>query len=348
MQQVQDKLLDFVTSIGVMKPGSIDKDNLNQVIKLDKLLDDPLYAGEEKIDGCRYKLFGTRFFSKDNVEKTDNFPHLKTFFTQLGMPNLILDGEIFYPGKTSQYCTRVTGAGADKATKFQDANGPIHYKIYDIIRTPKATWLNNNTYTDRRRILVYFYDTYIKGTVMEEFIQLSTQAPGSKRQFLEDILSDGGEGIVLKHVNSLYVLGKSPMWQWMKWKKNDEADLIILGFEEPTIEYKGKNIEQWPYWKTINGIDLPVTKNYYQGWCNKLIMGAYVDGKIEKICTAAGLNEEIKEEIKTNPEKYLNRVARITFMERTEAGYPRHPDFHSLHEDKLERECTWTFEQETE
>jgi hypothetical protein len=348
MSQEVNKFLDFVASIDVMKPGSIDKDNMNHLIKLDKLLDDPLYVAEEKIDGCRYKMFGCRFFSSDNVEKTDNFPHLREFFVQLGMPNLILDGEINYPGKTSQYCTRVTGSLAETAVKFQEQNGYIHYKIYDILRTPKATWMVHNTYQQRRKLLQYFYDMYIKGTPMEQFIQISDREIDNKRPYLEKILDDGGEGIVLKHVNSLYVMGKNPMWQWMKWKKDDEADLIIIGLEDPTIEYKGKNIEQWPFWRNINGIDTPVTKNYYNGWCNKLIMGAYVDGEIQKICTAAGLTEEVKADIKEHPKKYLNRVARITFMEKTEAGYPRHPNFHSLHEDKQPDACIWTFTNKTE
>jgi ATP-dependent DNA ligase len=185
---------DFAASIGVMKPNSVKKDDEKAKAKLDKLLDDPAYVIEEKIDGIHYKMVGTRFFSKDNNEKTDNFPHLKAFFEKLKMSNLILDGEINYPGKTSQYCLHVTGAYADSAIHFQEQNDYIHFTIFDLLRTPKGNWLLRNTFEERRRTLEYFYNTFVVGTEMEKYIHLTPLARNNKREFLQRILDAGLEG----------------------------------------------------------------------------------------------------------------------------------------------------------
>lgn len=337
----QLNFMEFVKRVGVMKPNYAKKEDLKSMTKLDKLLDDPAYAIEQKIDGCHYKVIGSRIFSTDNVEKTDNFPHLRDFFKKLGMHNIILDGEINYPGKTSQYCTHVTGPLPSGAKAFQDANGYIHYSIFDMLRTPKANWTIRNTYEERRKLLTYFYDTFIKGTPMAQYIHLTPMRIDDKRSYLSQLLEDGFEGGVLKRLDSQYYMGKKPMWQWMKFKQHDDADLIITGFEPAKVEYSGPNMDTWPYWKEINGISRPVTKPHYYGWIGSIILSAYVDGMLRQICTVSGMKEDVRKDMTENPQKYIDKVARIAFMERTAAGYPRHPVYKDMHETKQPSECTW-------
>ena len=332
---------EFVSHIGVMKPAHIDEENPKHILRMEEILKSPDYMAEEKIDGCHYLCYGGRFLSTDNVEKTDNYPHLRDFFIHLGMPNIILDGEINYPGKTSQFCTRVTGANWNAAVSFQNDYGMIHYTMWDILRTPKGTWLLSVPYYKRRAILEEFYNQCIKGTSMEPYIHLTRKCMDGKKEFFEDIINSGLEGCVLKQMNSLYVMGKKPMWQWMKLKQKDTADLFVIGYKEPTVEYNGKNIESWPYWKEVGNILRPVTKDYYVGWIGALELGAYVNGKVTPICTCSGLSESQKEDISSQKDFYMGKVCKISFMEKTEAGYPRHPRFEMFHESKTARECTW-------
>ena len=340
-----DTVIPLASMVSVMKPGAVKEDDTKGLAKLEECLNSGDYALEEKYDGCRYKMISNYFFSKDNVEKTHNFPHLHDFFTNLGMPNLILDGEIYYPGKTSQYCTRVTGCLPDTAIDFQQQNGYIHYVIYDILRAPNGTWLCNKEYKERRKMLEFFYDNYIKPTPMAEFIHISDVRYEQKAAYLQSLLEAGLEGGVLKRLDSLYLMGKKPKWQWMKVKQSDEADLIITGFVPPKKNYTGKNLEGWLYWEYDEelGEEIPVTKNYKYGWPVALECSAYVDGQLTKICQAAGLTEDMKEDMKNNPENWLYRVTRVSYMELTDDGYPRHPKFHSLHEDKTQEECLWEF-----
>lgn len=342
----KENIYALVSKIQVMKPNKAKEDDTKALIKLEALLESPDYAAEEKIDGCHYMMLSCLFFSKDHVEKTDNYPHLRDFFVSLNMPNLILDGEINYPGKTSQYCTRVTGADPSTAVAFQLAHGPIHYTIFDMLRTPKGTWLIKEPYKNRRKLLEYFYNTYIKGTKAEEYIELTTMTYENKGHFKDEILARGGEGVVLKKLESLYVMGKKPMWMWMKIKQKDEADLIITGFEDASKEYSGTDYDTWPYWKEENGVMMPVSKYYYFGWIGSVKLGAYVNGVITQVCTASGIDEELRKDMSENPNNYINKVVKVGYMELTEAGIPRHPKIQEIHPDKSPDECTWSFTDE--
>lgn len=337
-----DAFYEFVQHISVMKPAHIDEENPKHLMRMEEILQSPDYIAEEKIDGCHYICYGGRFLSTDNIEKTGNYPHLSEFFIKLGMPNIILDGEINYPGKTSQFCTRVTGAASNVAVQFQNDYGMIHYTMWDILRTPKGTWLLNEPYRKRRAILEQFYNRFIKGSSMEPYIHLTRATTTGKKQFFEEIIAAGLEGCVLKNLDSTYVMGKKPMWQWMKLKQKDTADLFVTGYKEPVTDYTGKQIESWPYWKEINGVLRPVTKDYYMGWIGALELSAYVDGQITKICTCSGLTEEQKADISRNRQAYMGKVCKISYMEKTEANYPRHPRFEMFHESKTASECAWT------
>lgn len=339
----EQQFLNFVSQIAVMKPATVKPDNANGLAKLETLMDSDEYVAELKEDGCHYINFGGRFFSTEGVEKTHNYPHLRDFFISLGMPNIILDGEIYYPGKTSQYCVQVTGSSPDRAVSLQEEIGPIHFYIWDILRTPKGTWLINEPLWKRRQILEEFYARFVKGTDMEQYVRLSTHIKEGKREYFNDVIAQGLEGCVLKRLDSIYVMGKKPAWQWVKLKQQDTSDLFITGYEPPKILYTGKNLEAWPYWDTIDGELKPVTKPYAMGWIGAIELSAYVNGQAQKICTVSGITEELKQQIKATPEQFLNRVVKISFMEKTTDGYPRHPRFEMFHEGKRAIECEWEF-----
>lgn len=337
---------ELALSLSVMKPSKVSEDDEKGLIKLDHLLDSPEYAADRKMDGCHYMMCGNFFFSNEHVEKTDNYPHLRDFFKLLRMPNLILDGEINYPDKTSQFCTRVTGASAGKAVEFQNGYEPIHYNMFDILRLPSGKWLLKTPYSERRKILEFFYNTYVKGTSIEKYLHLTDIDYNNKRQFKDEIIASGGEGVVLKKLSSIYVMGKKPKWQWVKIKQQDEADFVIMGFDAPNMLYTGKNLDSWKYWRDIEQADgsyarTPVTKLYYNNWIGAVQLGAYVHGELKQVCTSSGMTEDTRKSMSEHSDMYIGKVARITFMEKTEANIPRHPRFIDLHPDKRPEECKW-------
>jgi ATP-dependent DNA ligase len=132
---------------------------------------------------------------------------------------------------------------------------------------------------------------------------------------------------------------------WMKIKAYDTEDLFISGYEPAKIDTSTTDFDNWPYWKDVAGERKPVSKFYYFDWIGAIELSAYVKGKQMKICTCSGFDEALRKQISENPDAYLNKVIKVSFMERTDAGYPRHPRFEGFHESKTASECEWTFDE---
>ncbi len=328
----------------VMKPCRINKDNPNHVSKLNSIMSNgSSYAAEEKIDGCHYVMIENRFFSTRisvktgvPVEKTANLPHLAEAFKTLDMNGLILDGEITMPGGKSQDVITITGCLPDLAVDKQVEGKYLHYTVFDLLRAPKGNWTADLHWAARRQLLEELF-SYIDSP----YIHLSKVVYKDKRQFLDYILDQGGEGIVLKHIEATYHPGKRTMWNWVKVKVESTDDVVIMGFEPPTKEYTGKEVKSWPYWSLgEDDMDCPVTRYYHLDWIGAVVIGKYKeDGELVKLGTCSGMDDSTRADMTAHPEKYVGKVAQIRLMEKTPDGAYRHPAFVSLHADKNAKEC---------
>lgn len=331
----------FSRPFEVMKPNVINEDSTREKDKLMLIMSSSSYIAEEKIDGCHYNCINGRFFSTHisettgvPVEKTDNYPHLVEAINSLKYKKILLDGEINYPGKTSQDVTSVTGALPDNAIKFQEQHGWVEYRIFDILRAPNGEWLLNMTWEQRRQILDNLTHEL---EAVSPYIKVNPYIINGKEQFLDNILKAGKEGIVLKKRSSLYLPGKKPKWDWVKIKQSDEDDVIIMGFAPAKQKYSGTSYETHPYW--INGE--PVSKFFYMGWIGSIIYGKYnaQTNTLVEIGQCSGMSESQRQQFTDNPDTYIGRVMQIKFMEKTNAGKNRHANFVAIHPDKNPKEC---------
>lgn len=324
----------------VMKPKALDPRKPSQAQRLDKMFKSPQYIAEEKIDGCHYLNIDGRFFSTrisertgQPVEKTDSLPHLVQAIISLGMPELILDGEICRPGWRSSDVVSILGCTPSEAVRRQKDGEWLVYKVFDVLRDPRGNWLLDQPWSVRRECLESLESLF---KLTGEPLEVITVVRSRKEQFLELVLNSGGEGIVLKNVQSPYIPGKRLPEIWTKIKVEIEDDVVILDFEPPTRIYTGKDLESWPYWE--NGD--PVTKYHYNNWIGAIVFGKYQDGQLIRLGSTSGMDEELREQFSMDPESFINRVIKITAMERTADGFYRHPRFIALHPDKNAKECT--------
>jgi ATP-dependent DNA ligase len=324
-----------------MKPCKLDFSKKSHAAKLEEALRDGSgYIAEEKLDGCHYLMIGGRFFSTRisdvtgwPVEKTHNFPHLTEFLDKLGVNDLILDGEICLPGKKSQDVISITGSYPEIAVINQQEFGWVEYRVFDILRTPNGEWLFQKPWVERRQLLEDLFELTLDGCT---YLKLNPVQLYNKKAFLYDVINQGAEGIVLKDVNGKYYPGKRPMWNWIKVKQEDSDDAIIIGFEPPTRNYTGKNINGWQYWGDDGA---PVTKHYAMKWIGAIILGKYKEGNLVRIGTCSGMTEHQRTLFTDHPDEYIGKVARIKMMERTNDGNYRHPSFIDIHPDKHPEEC---------
>lgn len=337
------------------------------------------YFGQLKKDGAWYQyekhenhsyLFGRSVSKKTGLltEKIDNIPHITKAFETLPA-HTILIGEIYYPGKSSKDTVSIMGCLPAKAIERQNGNyGYIHYYIHDILMYDNVDLVKNKVDNETRyeilkRIFeIHNFDQY-------DFLELAEAWEDDLYSRVGDALDSGEEGMVIKKKTGLYEPGKRPNTN-LKAKKVDFADVIIIGFEEPTYIYNGKELPSWQYWinpdvdsenfKEAQRYEIgchydkhiqeevcmfyaPVTKPFYMGWWNSRIkIGAINDkGEIEEIGTIhSGISDEMKQDMTEHPENYLGAVCSIQMMEVDKKEHTiRHGFFKHLRKDKSKSDC---------
>lgn len=333
--------------------------------------DGALYQYVKGLNGKSY-LFGRTISKKTGVltEKGANVPHIMEALDNLPNGTIII-GEIYYRGKTSKDVTPIMGCLPEKAIERQSSReyGFIRYYIHDILMYDGVNFVTTKVNNELRyKILKKIY--YIHNLEEYPYIHLACSWDDDLYNRIGRALSKGEEGMVLKKKDGIYEPGKRPMSN-LKAKKTDFADVIIIGFEMPTIEYYGKELETWQYWiNPMNGgfntyddvlchtvgnhyndyinkgkdLYMPVTKPFYMGWWNARIkIGAYdKDGNIINIGTIhSGIPDSMKQDMSEHPEKYLNKVCSIQCMELDRKEHTiRHGFLVNMRDDKNPRECT--------
>lgn len=171
----------------------------------------------------------------------------------------------------------------------------------------------------------------------------------------------GGEGVVIYDKSGKPSPGSRTAWKTLKIKQELQAeiDCFIYGIEPANKLYTGKHIETHPYWfdpknlrflqgeyydEYIKGeLNLePVSKGHFYGWPGAIYCAAYDENYSPVIiCKVAGLNEELKEELKNNYEKYHLMPIKITGMMLSTDKSVRHPKLVSLRDNDISADdCT--------
>ncbi|OLP64374.1 hypothetical protein BACPU_25990 [Bacillus pumilus] len=333
--------------------------------KLEKLMQDPSYIAEEKMDGIRQLSIGGRFFGRNlakadglPVEKTANIPHLHEILKQY--PNLILDGELYFPGKNSNAVTEITGCLPEKAIERQAKSGYLSYCIYDILRDGEGNWLIDLPWKIRRAHLERVFTALFSESPYVEISQY-TSSPQKKSELLQQVLDSGGEGIMLKNIEGKYTPDKKPRWNWVKVKREITSDVVITGFKPPVKEYTGKEIEQWRYWEDSDGnlhelsggskeaeelanaiktAITPVTKYYFNSWIGAIEFAQYTAaGELLPVGFCSGFPENVRKKMSTEPNEFIGTCLEIMAHVRTKDLKFKHPQFKRLRPDKSPKDC---------
>ena len=302
------------------------------------------YFAELKIDGSCYILEHTingniymfsRTVSTKNgllVEKSDRVPHLVEFFKRVLPRGTVVALELYVEGGKSKDVTSITGCLPAKAIQRQEEKGYLKAYVHDVL-IHKNQIIINKPAIDRVSLV---YELLINNLI--ENIVVPSVVTEDINSFLENLWKQGSEGIILKKQLGAYYPGKRPAWEWIKFKIEDTYDVIAISFNPPTKDYTGKEIEKWQYWEG----DSPVTKPYAKGWIGSINMGVYKDNEIIPIgSVASGLNDEILEKIKQNPDNFLLKPIEVKAMETTADIKLREPKFIKFRSDINIKECNF-------
>lgn len=309
--------------------------------------DSPSWVAEEKIDGSRYLLHITkdrnRFTSRQKsrktklpVEKTDNVPHLADEDWS-EFAGTILDGEMRH--KNFSKTVSIMGSLPENAISLQKDIGFIDYYVFDILEY-KGKNVRDKPYRERRNILVRLIsELKTRSWDNAHFSYIGIELH-NKREFYDDIVKAGGEGVILKNLNGKYEDGKRSK-DWIKVKKYITDDVVIIGATKPTKKYHGGN-EDWYY---LGDDGEKLSRAYFKGWIGAIRFGKYKNGKLIELGQTSGIDDGIKERLSDGnndiKKEYIGTVMEIGAMEKIKkSGAYRHPRFLRLRNDKDAEDCT--------
>lgn len=322
-------------------PPDNKRDKVNSCIHSDE------YFAQRKWDGASYMFtkdsdgnmgLYSRAISKKTgffSEKSENVPHIMKQLAKLPNETVVI-GEIAYPDGISSNTTEIMGCLPEKAAK-RNAEKPIHYYIFDILFYDGECLHTKPAIYRVTKLYSIFKELELESDTVHyvDFVTGGDEIQG----FLSQILAEGGEGIVLKKKMAKYEIdGSRPAWNTIKIKQQTTCDVVVTGTVAPTKEYLGKYAEDYPYRDEEGN---PVNRLWYHGWINAFEIGLYIGGELKKIGTvASGLNDAIREDAATNPEKYIGRVIECSCMSIDHDNQTmRHPRFIRFRDDKIAKEC---------
>lgn len=266
----------------------------------------------EYIGFCR--VFSRRISKKTGfyVENTDSLPQIRELDVP-DLAGTILDGEMFIDGLPFKEVSSTLNCLWDKAVDRQIEKGFISLHAFDILFY-KGIDLRKMPLERRKEYLhlaveeagspyiqeVKYFDC--GGKLPITVNEVSNRVNDTKkffktleedkdtypnlyecwvsedhhltpRAYYELIVATGGEGLIVKPKSGKYLHKRG--WEYSKIKKFLTRELIVIGFDEPTKEYTGKDIRKWGFWVkkdtdervqgNFYGDDnyIPVTKYYY-------------------------------------------------------------------------------------
>lgn len=347
--------------------------------KVDAAMTNGKWCMQEKKDGCFYQLekidndhiyLFSRTKSKKTgelAEKGANVPHIVEWARKYLPDDTVLLGEIYIPGGHSNDVTSIMGCLPKNAIARQVASDWVHYYVFDCL------YYNGNNLCDNTfetRVGYYLEYELCDCFLGEKYIEIATTYTlgenvnigigcESFQKKLNEIFATGGEGAVFKRLDSIYEPDKRPMTCFKMKEHVDSVDLICMELLDPVKEYTGKELETWPYWYDTklkeemyaaegaiqNMIEsdrfYPVTKHYFFGWKNGMRLGAYKDGRLVEVGrVASGLTDELREDMATHPDNYIDKVVQISCMSLNKKDHTvRHPVFECMRPDKDINDC---------
>jgi DNA ligase-1 len=196
-------------------------------------------AFEYKYDGLRLQAHVTKdkveLFSRRLEDMTEQFPEFKDVLKEnLQGKEAIVEGECvpvdINTGAFLPFQVVSHRRGRKYGLREAQEDFPVHLILFDCLYLDGKD-LTNEPYEKRRKQLkkaIKLSDTIRYSEV------LVTDDPEEAEQFFHKSIEEGSEGLIAKHLQSVYVAG-SRGWNWIKYKKDyksemsDTVDLVVVG-----------------------------------------------------------------------------------------------------------------------
>ena len=319
---------------------------------------------EKKLDGFRGMLFitkdGNRMFSRQTSkltnwagEMSDNLVHIRDY-PFVDLEGTIFDGELTIPGGEFKDVAGICGSAtlSNNALLNQVAKGFAEFNVFDILYY-RGVRVENFPLWRRKELLHRIFEKHLSSHPSIKLLPSYSCHPQKEmphniiiksiENVVEAIWNDGGEGVIIKDIDSIYEHKRAK--SWMKVKEMHYKDVFIMGYNAPTKTFEADerktSLDDWEYWES----GAPVTKPYAKGWIGSIIVGTFDEsGKEVKVADVKGLSDELLEYIKEKGESLIGTVIEIKFNgwndeTKLTTRHPRYSRDRSA--EKVKEDCTW-------
>jgi len=273
------------------KPSSIDF--------LRQVENDSNWVAVEKFDGYRQLLYlgsqGNHLYSRYGNDHILNCPQFQTLVPELD--GTVLDCEGMAPTRRLEDNAACFKAYPENAIAWQRANGNAFLVAFDLLSYMGEDMVGRPF---RERV----------GPLAEVVSVLSSRMPlrlevlkfEGKENYYRSLVTDGGEGIILKNLQAVYTLGKRTN-AWLKVKRLEQHEYYVCGF-------------------------LPAAEGKFEGLVGSVL---YTDSPLNPaIGASSGMDDSTRVDMTQFPDKYLGQRALFECQRLTDRGVMRHPRWKGL------------------
>lgn len=179
--------------------------------------DRPGWVYEEKYDGIRILAYKegkkVQLLTRNDIDRTNGFPHLVEAIQALKPSTLLLDGELVVFDRKN----------VSRFQLFQQGKGNAVYAVFDCIYR-QGKDLRRLPLFERREVLE-------KSLGRPGVLILSRRLAANGIEAYKDARRRDFEGIVAKDLSSRYFEGRST--SWLKVKVHQEDEFVIGGYTKP-------------------------------------------------------------------------------------------------------------------
>ena len=283
------------------------------------------WCAQEKLDGTHIVVIKNGSLAMMSRSWKNDFapmyPEIAAELMELP-DNTILDAELVFYRKDNGKPEFVTAL----ATPETKANYNVKLMAFDVLHFGGIDQKSYFTLVDRINLL----NSSVRYS--KHFQPIPTVYEGFNN-FYKRTVANGGEGIMLKKLDSKYVEGTRTS-KWLKFKKSNSDDCVVLG--------------------------LATGENKFASLFGALVVGQFINGKMQVVARVSGMTDAIRNELNTQiralpcdtpgtfwkgeDKDVFHKIApgmtiEVEYMERTDSGKMRHPRFVRVRDDKPWNEC---------
>lgn len=274
-----------------------------------------------KIDGIRCLKRKGDFVSRSFKKIPNN--SIREALAKLHLPNNV-DGELIVENErfaeTSSFVMSADKIGCK-----------VMFCIFDIVTDSLQTPYEERM-KDLQELKTITTSSH-KGTTVEIIKLLPIQCNQAKdlKKFKEEVLHSGFEGVILRSPTGAYKCGRSTLKSGtlLKWKDFIDEEARVIGFSEANTNENEKRLNELGKYQRAH-------KSEFKK--NAETLGSLIVQTIDKPSVTfnigTGFTQAQRKEIWTHQHKYLGKLVKYKYFEKSKDMVPRFPSFIGFRDEK--------------